>query len=164
MWGRGLITFGDPTSEQIAYMQTLTATTDLHDFLAGFPTDYIDAGFQHDSYGDMEYGAGVRDFVLNPFGVPDDPDSSASNGTVYYDINQARSYAYVTWAGEVYDGRSNEYDDIENVPIGPGGENSVQFSDEGSSWAARAARSTSAKWTWPSAVASFTSATSTSAR
>lgn len=132
MWGRGLVTFGAPTEAQRAYMATLTDTTDLHAFLEGIPGGYIDAGFQATAYGAVEHGDGAHDFVANPFGTFQDPQNPNPSGLPVFDHGQARGYAYVTFAGDPYEGSSQDYDGVEEIPIGgPDGGASVEFSDEG---------------------------------
>lgn len=131
VWGRGLLTFGAPTAAQRAYMATLPGATDLRAFVDGFPGDVIDAGLQTAAYGGIEHGGGVRDFVANPFGVFHDPHDPDPSGPAKFDHAQARGFAYVTWFGEPLEGVADDWEGVENVPSGPGGLNSVQFSDEG---------------------------------
>lgn len=79
----------------------------------------------------MEFGAGARDFVANPFGTFLDPHDPYATGTPAFDRGQARTFAYVAWSGEVYEGTAEDYEGYENLPIGPGARMGIEFSEEG---------------------------------
>lgn len=130
LWGRGLLSFGAPTEAQIAHMATLSVDDDPSAFLAGFPGGFIDVGFQPEGYGSMELGQGARDFIANPLGSFFDPFDPTA-GLPIFDRAQARGYAYVAWADSPLSGTAEDWEYIDDVPIGPGSYHGIEFAEEG---------------------------------
>jgi Ca2+-binding RTX toxin-like protein len=132
VWGMGLISFGAPTAQQIAYMATLTPSTDAAAFLAGFPGDYIAVGFSTQTYGEVEFGRGLQDQVLNPFNggyyTPGDPSYVLPTP---YDVAGAGPLSYVVWTGAPYEGYPEDYNFGGTNPTWPGGSVRLEFRAEG---------------------------------
>ena len=90
-----------PTDAQKTYMAGLDAGDSPASFLAGFPGDYIAAGFRTQSYGDVELGRGLWDQFLNPFnGGFYDPEDPNYTGPTPFSLADGRPLLHGRPGGE----------------------------------------------------------------